>query len=523
MEGIIDYRIPAQDFESEAVHRALILNQLDLEPGQALQFRILRRNLDARSRIIYFVVRAEWSTEELLPVAPFVPGFQNVADRPQVHIIGSGPCGYFAALELIRLGLKPVIIERGKDVRERRRDLRSIQQFGIVHPDSNYCYGEGGAGTYSDGKLYTRSDKRGNVQDVLDLLVHHGANPDIKVDVHPHIGSNKLPGILEKIRQTILHYGGMIHFNTRLVDFVVEKNKISRIITNKEEYGSTQLILATGHSARDMYLLFREKDLQISLKAFAVGLRIEHPQSIIDEIQYKQKNRPGYLPPASYALSCQVSGKGVFSFCMCPGGLIIPAATSPGEIVVNGMSLSRRDSPFANSGMVSSVDEIDFRPYEKQGPLQGMYYQADLEKRVFDLGDGSQKAPAMRLLDFLSSGESADLPESSYIPGVYPARLQTAFPKALYSRLQAGLEAFCSKMPLYRNREAIVVATESRTSAPIKIPRHDDSLMHPQVMGLFPAGEGAGYAGGILSAAMDGQRVAQAVFKSMKPNSSQIH
>ncbi len=521
MKGIIDYRIPAPDFEVEEAHRSMIREQLRLEADQQVYFRIIRRNLDARARTIYFVVRAEWSTESLPPDPAIIPGFRNVADRPEVHIIGSGPCGYFAALELIRLGLKPILIERGKDVRDRRRDLRNIQQFGIVHPDSNYCYGEGGAGTYSDGKLYTRSDKRGNIKDVLDLLVLHGANPDIRVDVHPHIGSNKLPGILEKIRHTILHYGGELHFGTRMTDFIVENGEIEKILTNKGEFVAQNLILATGHSARDIYLLFAKKSLQIHLKEFAIGLRIEHPQSVIDEIQYKMGKRPDYLPPASYSLSCQISGRGVFSFCMCPGGLIIPAATSPGEIVVNGMSLSRRDSPFANSGMVSSVDQKDFKSYENQGPLQGMHYQADLEKRIFDLGDGSQRAPAMRLPDFLSSKESKDLPESSYIPGVYPARLQDSFPKELFTRLQAGLSAFCDKMPLYRHKNAILVAVESRTSAPVKIPRHSESMMHPQVKGLFPAGEGAGYAGGILSAAMDGQRVAKAVYESIYKSATQ--
>ncbi len=510
---LVDYQLQPSELHSEKAHRSAILKKAGLDPDGPVYFKVIRRNLDARNRNVVYVLRAE------VAIVPFQYEnkkstiLQDVSDKPEVHIVGAGPCGYFAALELIELGFKPIIIERGKDVRTRRKDLRNIQQFGIVNPDSNYCFGEGGAGTYSDGKLYTRSKKRGDVLKVLQILIEHGAHPDISIDVHPHIGSNKLPGIVNALRDTIEKSGGEVHFNNRVQHFIIENNKITGLETTNRLYKTNCVILASGHSARAVYQDLHSSKIALECKPFAIGVRIEHPQSVIDEIQYKQNPRNQTLPPSSYAISCQIADKGVFSFCMCPGGLIIPSATSAGEIVVNGMSLSKRDSPFANSGMVTAVDDQDFKAFESFGPLRGMMFQQEIEQRMFDLGDGSQKAPAQRLNDFLKNKPSMDLPTTSYIPGIFPAHLNTHLTLTLENRLREGLSHFCKKMPLYLHKDAIIVATESRTSAPVRVPRDKDTLMHPQVEGLFPAGEGAGYAGGILSAAMDGQNVARAASK----------
>ena len=405
------------------------------------------------------------------------------------------------------------MLDRGKDAQARRRDLRAIQQFGVVNPHSNYCFGEGGAGTYSDGKLYTRSVKRGSIQKALRLFVEHGAKSDILSEAHPHIGSNKLPGVVQNMRQTILHYGGEVHFEQCVVDLILKDGKILGVETESTAgaKGGTWLadavILATGHSARDIYRLLHKKGILIEAKPFALGVRVEHPQALIDNIQYKQNQRSDELPAASYSLVCQAAGRGVFSFCMCPGGLIVPASTSPGEIVVNGMSMSRRDSPFANSGVVTSVEMEDLLPWAQHGPFAAMEFQAEAEQRLFAAGDGTQKAPALRLPDFIQGKFSRDLPKTSYIPGIYAAPLFELLPDFIYQRLREGLADFGRQMRGYHTEEAIVVATESRTSAPVRIPRNPETLMHPQVEGLYPCGEGAGYAGGIISAAMDGIKV----------------
>ena len=435
-----------------------------------------------------------------------------VSNRPKVLIIGAGPAGYFAALKLIELNICPIILDRGKDVRARRRDLRAIQQFGEVNPHSNYCFGEGGAGTYSDGKLYTRSYKRGKIAEVLNLLVEHGAKTDILVDAHPHIGSNKLPGIVSAIRETILQHGGEVHFDAHVVDLIIREGKIIGAITaDKNEYFGKATILATGHSARDIYKLLHDKGLKQERKPFALGVRIEHPQPLIDEIQYGMRPRHPNLPASSYKLTCQVDGKGVFSFCMCPGGLIVPAATAPGELVVNGMSLSRRDSPFANSGFVTSIDEdeMEERGY---GDLFGhLRFQQEVEQRFFNYGDGSQRAPAQKLIDFVKGREGDKVNDCSYIPGIYPAPVHRLLPDYIYQRLRNAILQFEKSMKGYYTDEAQVVGVESRTSSPLRIPRDKETLMHEDCIGLFPCGEGAGYAGGILSAAMDGQNVAKAV------------
>jgi len=481
------------------------------------QIRMLKRSIDARQKPVSYILKFEVSKDAEIQIFPnrIIDDFTNVSMGKPVHIIGAGPAGYFAALELISLGLKPIIYDRGKEVRARRRDLKAIQQDGIVNPDSNYCFGEGGAGTYSDGKLYTRSNKRGDLQRVLKLLVEHHATPDILVDAHPHIGSNKLPQVVEEIRNTIVAHGGEIHFDSKLTDIHYDQSGIRSIEINGDTNISCQkLILATGHSARDIYELLWRRKVHIESKAFALGVRIEHPQSLIDSNQYRQSPRHLNLPAASYSLVTQVDGRGVFSFCMCPGGLIVPAATAPGEIVVNGMSMSRRDSPYANSGIVVAVEKEDLKKFDHFGPLATMKFQASVEQNLFNHGDGSQKAPSMRLTDFVNGKMSNSLGSSSYIPGLFAGRLDQWLPPMIYQRLKSGVMDFGRKMKGYYTEEAMVVGTESRTSSPVKIPRDSLTGQHVQINGLFPCGEGAGYAGGIVSAALDGQFIAKKVLES---------
>ena len=429
-----------------------------------------------------------------------------------------GPAGYFAALDCIESGLKPIVIERGKDVRERRRDLRSIQQDGIINPDSNYCFGEGGAGTYSDGKLYTRSHKRGKIEKVLRLLVEHGANSEILSDAHPHIGSNKLPVIIANIRETIEKFGGEVHFNHKVTDLLVSGDLIEGVKCGEKEFRANHVVLATGHSARDIYHMLHEKGILIEPKPFALGLRIEHSQSFIDKIQYRQSIREENLPASSYNVVTQVNDKGVFSFCMCPGGLVVPAATSPGEIVVNGMSLSRRDSAFANSGLVTSIELNELNKHGYKGIFAALDFQTAVEKAMFAAGDGSQKAPAQRVADFVNGVLSPELNNSSYIPGLFSAPLHKILPGFVFKRLRQGLINIDKKMKGYITNEANIIGVESRTSSTIKIPRDETTLCHPQILCLYPTGEGAGYAGGIISAAMDGQRVVKAIKLNQEQN-----
>ena len=474
---------------------------------------VRKRSIDARQRKIVYRLRVQIYLDELPPKDTLLlPSLPDVNGKKTVVVIGAGPAGYFAALELIEQGLKPIIFERGHSVQNRRKSLRDIQQFGIVDPDSNYCFGEGGAGTYSDGKLYTRSHKRGKIAKVLQLLVEHGAHPDILVDAHPHIGSNKLPRIIQAIRETIERHGGEVHFESKMTDLIIQNKEIQGVIINgTDEILCQQVILATGHSARDIYLLLAQKKVKIEAKPFALGVRLEHPQPIIDEIQYKQKNRSENLPAASYNISCQVEKRGVFSFCMCPGGLIVPAATAPGEIVVNGMSLSRRDSPFANSGFVTEIRLTDLHENILDNPLSGMEFQQKIEQKVFDAGEGTQKAPAQRLTDFVEGKLSPSLPDSSYIPGLLSRRVDELLPDFVTQHLRQGLKTFKKKMPTYYTQEANVVAVESRTSSPVRIPRDRETYQHIEIKGLYPCAEGAGYAGGIVSAALDGQNVAKAI------------
>ncbi|HHB79770.1 MAG TPA: FAD-binding protein [Saprospiraceae bacterium] len=479
---------------------------------------IRKRSIDARQRKVVFRLRVQIYLDELPPKDVLVlPSLSSVKDKDSVIIIGAGPAGYFAALELIEQGLKPIVFERGHSVQNRRKSLRDIQQFGVVNPNSNYCFGEGGAGTYSDGKLYTRSHKRGKIAKVLQLLVEHGAHPDILVDAHPHIGSNKLPRIIRAIRETIQKHGGEVHFESKMTDLLIQNNEIQGVIINgSQEFLCKQVILATGHSARDIYRLLAQKKVKIEAKPFALGVRLEHPQPIIDEIQYKQKTRSEHLPAASYSITCQVEKRGVFSFCMCPGGLIVPAATAPGEIVVNGMSLSRRDSPFANSGFVTEIRLTDLDQDIIENPLAGMDFQQKIEQKVFAAGDDSQKAPAQRLTDFVEGKLSPTLPASSYIPGLLSRRVDEILPGFITNHLREALRIFKKKMPTYYTEEANVVAVESRTSSPVRIPRDRATYQHVDIKGLYPCAEGAGYAGGIVSAALDGQNVAKSIAQKVK-------
>ena len=477
------------------------------------EHRLLRRSLDARGKRPVYRLRVGVAVGESLPRAPDYRGpYLQARERETVHIVGAGPAGYFAALTCLERGLRPVVLDRGEDVRARRRDLKAVQQEGRVDPDSNYCFGEGGAGTYSDGKLYTRSHKRGSIAKVLHLLVEHGAKSDILVDAHPHIGSNKLPGIIAAMRTTIEAHGGEVRFRARVTDIVAVDGRLDRLVlADGTELLTRRAILATGHSARDIYRMFSRKRWALEAKPFALGVRVEHPQRLIDAQQYGMPERHEALPAASYSLATQVAERGVFSFCMCPGGLIVPASTAPGELVVNGMSLSRRDSPYANSGFVTAVDERDWREYAAAGALAGLEYQAAAERKIFGAGDGSQRAPAQLIPDFLAGRLSPKPNPTSYIPGLYPAPLHELLPPPVAKRLADGLRRLDRSIRGYTSAAGQLIGLESRTSSPVRIPRDRESLQHADVAGLYPCGEGAGYAGGILSAAMDGQRVAERI------------
>ncbi len=482
-------------------------------------YKIIKRSIDARGKQPYYVLKIQvffssQGKEKALPLEDKYH-FNYVAGKPEVAIIGFGPAGMFAALECLLQGLKPVVFERGKPVRARRRDLAQITKHQLVNPDSNYCFGEGGAGTFSDGKLYTRSQKRGNIRKILELLVLHGASPEILIDAHPHIGTNKLPKVVESIRETILHFGGEIHFESKLTDIIIENAILKGIeINNERQIPFRHVVLATGHSARDIYELLYKKNIAIEPKPFAVGVRAEHPQALIDSAQYHCPVRHPNLPPASYKLVQQVKGLGVYSFCMCPGGIIAPCATAPGEIVTNGWSPSRRNNPFANSGIVVSVTGQMLAPFqEKHGVLAGVAFQQQIEKKAFALAGNDtennfgQIAPAQKITDFIRRKPSTRIAATSYRPGVVPANLHEIFPPEIAQRLQEAFRLFGKKIKGYVSDEAVLVAPETRTSSPVRIPRDKHTLQHIQIQGLYPGGEGAGYAGGIISAAIDGQRI----------------
>ncbi|MEE9348680.1 MAG: FAD-dependent oxidoreductase [Flavobacteriaceae bacterium] len=491
---------------------------LDVDINDITAIKVLRKSIDARKADIKFNYKMAVYIKESIPeTSDYKFDYKDVSKAKEIHIIGFGPAGMYAALRCIELGYKPIVLERGKNVQDRRRDLKAINQEHHVDSDSNYCFGEGGAGTYSDGKLYTRSLKRGDVRRIFENLVFHGATEQILIDAHPHIGTNKLPKVVTNIRETILKFGGEIHFESRVVDFKIKNNKIQAIqLKNGNEMSVKVVILATGHSARDIYELLHKKDIALKAKSFAMGVRVEHPQQIIDGIQYHcSGKRSDLLPAASYSLVQQVSGRGVYSFCMCPGGFIVPAATANGEIVVNGMSPSKRNNLFANSGIVVEINaDEDLKKYAQFGVLKGLEFQKDLEKLAWQAGGRTQAAPAQRLTDFVEGKLSNDLNLTSYQPGLKSAPLHSLLPKIIGGRLRKGFKAFGQKMNGFYTDEANVIGVESRTSSPVNIPRQDN-LSHPQIEGLFPCGEGGGYAGGIISAAMDGERCAEAAVKLM--------
>ena len=518
MQKIISLKL----LPSEAANAQSIIQCIAIAEGVKATavkgFSILKQSVDARSKqpLVQLSIKAfinePWQQRELLSFH-----FKDVSTvKIQVIIVGAGPAGLFAALKLIEAGIKPVILERGKNVRDRRRDLAALNKQGEVNPESNYCFGEGGAGTYSDGKLYTRSSKRGDVNRILNLFVHFGAEEKILYEAHPHIGTNKLPQIITSMRQLITDCGGEFLFEKKVTDLVINDQKVSGVKTaDGNLFEGHAFILATGHSASDIFELLYFKKILIEAKPFALGVRIEHPQSLIDSIQYHCDNRGEYLPPASYNLVQQVSERGVFSFCMCPGGIIAPAATAPGELVVNGWSPSKRNNPFANSGIVATVSEQDAL---KAGPAAGrtkagdplvlLKFQQMVEQKAFKAGGGDFVAPAQRMVDFAQNKVSSSLPDCSYLPGIHSTDLRTVLPAFIHKGLQEAFKELGKKMKGYYTNDAVLVATESRTSSPVRIPRQADSLEHPQVKGLYPCGEGAGYAGGIVSAAMDGEKVA---------------
>ncbi|WP_153801023.1 NAD(P)/FAD-dependent oxidoreductase [Foetidibacter luteolus] len=541
MQKKISLKLLPREAADDTIIKEYIARTENIAPQKVTGFYRVKQSIDARGRQVWFNVTANaFIDEPFYGRQPEKSIFKDVTHAPhKVIVVGAGPAGLFAALRLLEEGIQPIVIERGKDVRARRRDLAALNKEGIVNPDSNYCFGEGGAGTYSDGKLYTRSTKRGDVHKVLNLLVQFGAAENILYEAHPHIGTNQLPKIITAMREQIIACGGQVLFDKKLTGFIKESNKLTGIITaNGDKLHADAVILATGHSARDIFELFYREQIMVEAKPFALGVRVEHPQQLIDSIQYhcplpqtgpaNKLIRGEHLPPASYSLVEQVGEKGVFSFCMCPGGIIAPAATSPGELVVNGWSPSKRNNPYSNSGIVVSTSVEDalkdpgFKKLMKDEkltashPLLLMHFQQMTEQKAYTAGGGNFVAPAQRLVDFCNNKTSADLPVCSYVPGLRSTGLGHVLPAFIHTRLQDGFKMFGKKMKGYYTNDAVVVATESRTSSPVRIPRDAETLSHPQFDNLYPCGEGAGYAGGIVSAAMDGERVANVISRVLK-------
>lgn len=513
----VDIILPLEQSEDTAAQKTAIAKKLGVSESRIAGFRLRKHSIDARQRQIKVQLRFDVGLDQPLEDDPQPEPSYPIASREakEVIIIGCGPAGMFAALRALELGLRPIVLERGKDASSRRFDLGPILKEGRVIEDSNYCFGEGGAGTFSDGKLYTRATKRGPVRTIYETLVAHGAPERILIDAHPHIGSNLLPKVVMAMRESIRAAGGEVHFGAKADRFLIEDGRIRGVhCVDGNEHRGELVILATGHSARDVYEQLHQQGIRLEQKPFAVGVRIEHPQPLIDSLQYhypRGEERSRLLPAASYRLATKIDGRGVHSFCMCPGGFIVPAATENDEVVVNGMSLARRDSPFANSGMVVTAEPEDTEPFRKQhGVLAGIAFQKALEQAAKKHGGGGQVAPAQRVTDFLAGKASDSLPKTSYFPGIHPARIDELLPDWIVSRMRRGLEIFGKQMRGYITEECNLVGFETRTSSPVRIPRDESTLQHPEIEGLFPCGEGAGFAGGIVSAALDGMRCAEA-------------
>ena len=523
MKQELNLVVSPEEADDDLAIKKHIASQLQVNTSEVTAFKIVKRSIDARSRNIKINLKLAVYINEQLPTPhSYKINYPDVAGKKAVIVVGAGPAGLFAALQLIEKGFKPIVIERGKNVKDRRRDLAAINKEHIVNPHSNYCFGEGGAGTYSDGKLYTRSTKRGDITKILQTFIAHGADENILIEAHPHIGTNKLPKIIEAMRQTIVDNGGEVHFNMHVIDFIIKNNSVKGVVCNKlietttVEFIADSVILATGHSARDVFELLHKKNILIEGKTFAMGVRVEHPQALIDAVQYhcsinEVETRRTHLPASSYSLVHQAMGRGVYSFCMCPGGIIAPCATAQQEVVTNGWSPSKRNNPYANSGIVVTTEPEDLIAYQQHGALAGLRYQQALEKMAWEAGGKTQAAPAQRLSDFVNNKISATLPDCSYQPGITSVPLHTLLPQAIGKRLQIGFKEFGNKMRGYLTNEAVIVGVESRTSSPVRIPRDNETLQHPQIKGLYPCGEGAGYAGGIVSAAIDGQKCADAI------------
>ena len=521
MPELVNLSLNPEEAADEKIIRIVAGEKLKVNPSEIALLRIVKRSVDARQRNIMVNLTAEVFTgrETTAPSPePFVP--ENVSGKKEIIIVGAGPAGLFAALRLIELGLRPVILERGKDVSARKTDIARISREQVVDIDSNYCFGEGGAGAYSDGKLYTRSKKRGDNCRVLELLTLHGANENIMYEAHPHLGTDKLPGIIRRIRKSITDAGGLFFLEKRVTDFIMEGNRIKGVIASgNETFLSENVILATGHSARDIIDICKRRDVSLEMKQFAMGVRVEHPQELIDRMQYHGNQRGEFLPAASYNFARQVDGRGVYSFCMCPGGFIVPSATSQEEVVVNGMSPSQRSSPWANSGIVVEIRPNDLKEYSRYNELAGLEFQKKIEREAWINGGQTQKASAQRLADFVSGKSSGSLPKVSYFPGVTPSPLHEWMPESIGSRLREGIRLAGSAMKGYLTNEAVILGVESRTSSPVRIPRNPETMEHIKISGLYPCGEGSGYAGGIVSSAVDGMRTAEAVAGKLKLSS----
>ncbi|MGB0416964.1 MAG: NAD(P)/FAD-dependent oxidoreductase [Coraliomargarita sp.] len=514
---LVDIILPLEQSENEGSLRAAAAKKLGIKASQIHELRLRKHSIDARQKQIKVQLRVEIGIDGPLPTETALkPNYKQLpASAASVIIVGCGPAGMFAALRCIELGFKPIVLERGKDASARRFDLGPILKKGTVIEDSNYCFGEGGAGTFSDGKLYTRATKRGPVRSIYETLVAHGAPERILIDAHPHIGSNLLPKVVMAMRQSILEAGGEVHFGAKVAGLDIRDGRIqAATTTDGRSFEGDRVILATGHSARDIYELLHKQGILLEQKPFAVGVRIEHPQALIDSLQYhfpREQERPRLLPAASYRLATKIDNRGVHSFCMCPGGFIVPAATENDEVVVNGMSLARRDSPFANSGMVVTVEPEDTKPFQAEhGVLAGIAFQKALEISAKQAGGGGQVAPGQRVTDFLTGRDSAELPKTSYFPGLKEARIDELLPDWIVGRMRRGLKLFGEQMRGYLTQECNLIGFETRTSSPVRIPRDATSLQHPEIEGLYPCGEGAGFAGGIVSAALDGMRCAEA-------------